>query len=242
MIGNWKSNVLRNFDDSVGSYDLYSGVQDCAASRLSSFMPYRDAPEILEVGCGTGSLTRHLLERYGEGRFVVSDVAPQMIHTARKNLSDISTPIQWMVMDGEAAKFSRRFDLIVANMAVQWFADVEGGLRRLAGFLKPSGQLYYSLPGPRNFGQWKSALAETGVCFGGYNYEALPGVFEEDEFDVRYKDAHEFLRALKKTGAYTPRFDYKALAPDQMRRALRLCDERHHGEMTWHILYGCLEL
>lgn len=242
MAQDWKSSVLQNFDDNVESYELYSGVQERAAWRLNSLLVgQRHSMDILEVGCGTGLLTRHLLEHYPESRFLVTDIAPHMLRQARKNLREVAHPIQWMVLDGENANLGRSFDLIVANMAVQWFEDIEGGLIRLARYLKPSGRLYYSIPGPRNFHEWKDALNETGLHSGGMTFKAPPGLFEEEEIEVRYKDSHEFLRALKKTGSFTPRADYKSLSTNEMRKALRLCDQKYNGRMTWHILYGCLD-
>lgn len=245
MSADWKSRVSRSFDSCAGSYALYSGAQERVAWTLSSFLPGLNAPDVLEIGCGTGLLTRYLAAGYPDGNFLVTDIAPHMLRSVSKTMAGSGRRIQWREMDGENPDLDRRFDLIVANMAVQWFEDSSLGLDRLAQCLKPGGRLYYTMPGPRNFPEWKEALRRVaGGDIRAENepaYESLPGIFRDESFVVHYKDARAFLQMLKKTGAGTPRSGYRGLSAPEMRRALGICDEICRGRVTWHILYGCIE-
>ena len=62
-----------------------SSARSPTGSRASC--PSLNSPRVLELGCGTGLFSRHLLRRYPEGRFVLSDAAPAMIAECRRNLA-----------------------------------------------------------------------------------------------------------------------------------------------------------
>lgn len=131
VIADWKSRVLRSFDSCAGSYALYSGAQERVAWTLSSFLPGLNAPDVLEVGCGTGLLTRYLAEKYPDGRFLVTDIAPHMLRAVSKAMAGSGRRIQWREMDGENPNLDQKFDLIAANMAVikQLFSKCKKTLR-----------------------------------------------------------------------------------------------------------------
>ncbi|MCB1563190.1 MAG: methyltransferase domain-containing protein [Alphaproteobacteria bacterium] len=240
----WKQNVAGAFDRQADCYDLHAQIQTHAAARLAEALPALDAPVILEIGCGTGALSEILTTRYPKGRFYVSDISPSMIARTKARLAQThpQNDMSLIVMDGETPCFAGRpFDLVVGNMSAQWFHDPAGGLARLCGLLKPGGTLFYSVPGPDNFHQWRSVLELLELPSGLLELPPLPGLFDEERIPVRYEGAYDFLRRVKSSGAGTAKAGYDPLAPGALRKACRLFDARFDAAADWHILYGRLE-
>lgn len=238
MVSSWKREVIKNFDDNAGAYDLHCGVQEAVAGNLSCYLPELDIPDVLEIGAGTGALTRHLLEKYKRGHFEITDMSPRMITLTQCRLKQENT--FFSVQDGENIALLQCFDLIVANMVFQWFEDIESGIFQLRKYLKPGGALYFTIPGPVCFQEWKTVLKKLLLPSGMHTFKNPSGIFREEYRTVKYQNALSFLETLKKTGVGTPKRGYRPLGNSQLIRACRLSDEMFEGRMTWHILYGCL--
>ena len=126
--------------------------------------PVPAAPRILELGCGTGFLTRALAGRIADARWTVSDIAPAMVARAR---AAVAIEADWRVIDGEAVDPALgRFDLIISGMAFQWFADLAAAVARLCTLLEPGGTLAFSTMAAGSFAEWAQALAEEGLPSG----------------------------------------------------------------------------
>ena len=73
-----KQNVNRHFSKAAAEYDRYACVQKKMAQRLIQKIQLERPPQhILEIGCGTGCLTRELAERLGAKAYLI-DNAVQM--------------------------------------------------------------------------------------------------------------------------------------------------------------------
>jgi len=218
------------------NYDEAATIQHAAAEQLARRIAERalpSAPAILELGCGTGFLTRALAPAIGPARWTVSDLAPQMVERAR---SALDLAADYRVVDGEAVDPALgRFDLIASNMAFQWFADLPGAVARLAGLLSPGGLLAFSTMAAGSFTEWTRALAEEGLPAGTPAYpdrEALaalaPAGFsaavEIADFPQAQPDARAFLCRLKAIGAATPAPGYQPLSATALRRAMTRFD------------------
>ncbi len=217
-------------------YDAAAAVQRDAAARLAELVARPGVPAcpaILELGCGTGFLTRSLAPAIGRARWTVSDIAPEMVERAR---SGLGIEADYRVIDGEAVDPALGpFDLIVSNMAFQWFADLPGAVARLAGRLAPGGTLAFSTMAAGSFTEWIGVLAEEGLPSGTPRYPdhgalaalAPPGFaahVEIVDFPQTQPDARAFLRRLKTIGAGTPAAGYRPLSGSALRRAMARFD------------------
>jgi malonyl-CoA O-methyltransferase len=238
VVSSWKREVIKNFDDNAGAYDLHCGVQEAVAGNLACYLPELDSPDVLEIGAGTGALTRHLLRKYKRGHFEITDISPRMIALTQRRLKQENA--FFSVLDGENNSFSQCFDLIAANMVFQWFEDIESGIFRLRKYLKSGGTLYFTIPGPLCFQEWKAVLKKSLLPSGMHVFERPSGIFREEYRTVKYPSALSFLKVLKRSGACTPTPGYRPLESRQIIRVCHLFDEMFEGHITWHILYGCL--
>lgn len=241
MLSIHKSRVASAFAARAKDYENHADLQLHAAAALARYLPELDAPKVLEVGCGTGFLTHHLLKAYPGGDFLITDIAGAMLDTCQASIREADRRnIRFAVLDGEDPETGERYDLIATSMTPQWFTDPAGGLGRLREQLAPGGHLLFGALGPDSFPEWRSVLAERGQPNGIVMPEMLPGIVHEEHIQLDLVDGLEFLRLMKAIGAATPRDGYRSLSAGALRGALRALDERHDGQVTWHLVYGHL--
>jgi len=238
-IPSYKETVIGRFSGQAHVYEQHARLQELVAARLAHYLPQLEQPQILEVGCGTGFLTRHLLAAYSDGEFLITDLSQNMLDECADN-SGVFERLQYSVMDGEHPCVDKKFDLIITSMTAQWFDTPLESLLRLIRLLKPGGHLLYSTIGPDLFPQWRDVLRDLGLPCGLLVIPDLPGVFAEDCPCSQFESGLAFLTSLKLTGASHPRSDYAQLSAGELRRALRLFETRMNCRCNWHILYGHL--
>lgn len=233
--------VAKAFAARAKYYNHSASLQVGIAEKLAQHFPRHDHPKILEVGCGTGFLTRHLMMRYPQGDFLITDIAPEMVVECQGQTMDEERPLcRFATMDGEAPDCGAGFDLVALSMTLQWFADPLAGLERLKASLKPGGHLLFATTGPENFPEWRAALDACDEPHGFISMPQLPGVVEQDKLIVGYGSGMGFLKALKDIGATTSRPGYESLSPGKLRTALRRLELDHEARITWQIIYGLI--
>ena len=232
--------IAASFGAHAESYELHAGFQRAVADHLSQYLPELKQPCVLELGCGTGLFSRHLVNRYPDGSFVLTDVAPAMIAECRRNLAPAKTAhISYEVMDAGEAGGHAGLDLIVSSMTLHWLSDPVTSLKRLEKLLAPGGVLLYATLGPESFAEWRSVLAELGLPSGLAEIHQLPGAIE-DERVYPDESALAFLQRMKSVGGLTPQEGYAPLSPGALRRAIHAADAKFGGRITWNIVYGRL--
>jgi malonyl-CoA O-methyltransferase len=230
--------VAAAFDASAPSYEAHAGVQRDVAARLARLLPELTRPRVLELGCGTGLFSRHLVESYPDGRFVLTDAAPAMLAECRHNLAPaLCSDIAFEIMDAGRPGEQGPFDLIASSMALHWVVEPTSSLEQLRALLAPGGTLLYSALGPESFTEWRAVLEAEGLPSGLADLPQLPGTIHEERLTPD-ASALAFLTRIKAVGGLTPRDGYRPLAPGALRRAIRAADMKHGGRITWHIVYG----
>jgi len=224
-----KQRIAAAFSAAVASYEAAAEAQNLAATGLAervAGLTLPPNPRVLEVGCGTGLLTRRLLPNVG-GNWLITDIAPAMVDATRSALPSGSA--NFKVMDGERPEgiAPASLDLIVSNLAAQWFADLPAALTGLERLLAPGGRLQLTTLGWRSFGEWRHAHDLLGLSCGTPRYPtavqlhvATGAKVDADCFTVRYEDGHAFVRALKAIGAGTPAPGYRRLSTGALRQVL----------------------
>lgn len=244
-MSSWKEAITRRFDAAVDTYDAGADCQLRIALALRRSV-LEAAPssvaDVLEIGCGTGFLTRALLPDFPEARWLATDIAPRMVERCGDGLA---SRISLQVMDGEwPDPGGRAFDLIVSNMAVQWFADLEGGLRRLHGLLRPGGLLAVTTLGAETFLEWRYLCQEEGVEPATPPYPTLADLrarlgagasVARRTWPLDCGDLHGFLTHLKATGARAAALGQPSLSPALLHRLLRTWEGRPFGA-TYDVL------
>ncbi|MEV4242474.1 class I SAM-dependent methyltransferase [Streptosporangium canum] len=115
-------------------------VRAAWAERLRSWMPHSPS-DVLDLGCGTGSLSL-LLAELGH-RPVGVDLSPLMVEQARRKLTAAGFDVAMMAGDASdpPAEAGTSFDVILSRHLLWTLPDPEDALRRWAGLLRPGGRL-----------------------------------------------------------------------------------------------------
>lgn len=244
-----KSYIQNTFGKASATYDQQAPVQKWTAMRVAETVTCCDLPKEgmgLEIGCGTGFLTKELLALKPQTDWLITDLSEGMLQTCKDRVGDVA---RFQIMDGEHPNLDQTFDVIVSSLAMQWFVDLEEGIKRLITLLKPGGHLVFSTLGKDSFCEWRDNLHQMGSQVGLHDY---PSLSEMQAYDVLgckaqfsshmkkqpYEDGLAFLRALKLIGANAPRADYKPMGPALMRKALKRLEENTDCSMTYEIIIG----
>ncbi len=232
--------VAAQFDAKAEVYDEYASLQARIAARLAKYLPDLAAPRVLELGCGTGLFSRHLVSQYPRGQLYLTDAAPGMIGVCRRNLEASAENASFEVMDATAPFSYDNLDLIVTSMMLHWLPDPTATLARLRRQLSPGGMLLFATPGPHCFAEWRTVLATEGLPCGIPDLPEMPGVVDEEHL-APDRDSLSFLRRMKAVGGLHPRDGYEPLSAGELRKAIRATNIRFGGQVTWHIVYGRLK-
>ncbi|WP_120495946.1 methyltransferase domain-containing protein [Kiloniella sp. EL199] len=260
----WKKDLAQRFGAAAESYETQSEVQQKSAKALADHIAARIQNKkilrILEIGCGTGYLTRELLELYPDAQWWVTDISADMLAKCQSSLSDeIINPeytsgcssgelphnldlskIHFHTMDGEAVDLDGPFDLICSNMAFQWFHDQEGTLGRLNDLLTSKGTLAFSTLSQGTFELWHKCQNELGIerlapefPDAAFYHRCLNGVNVEtlqQKFVQCHKDGLDFLGTLREIGAHSSRIGRSRLSVGQLRSLLKKYENYFTGD------------
>ncbi|QGP80203.1 methyltransferase domain-containing protein [Sphingobium sp. CAP-1] len=249
MIDGRKQRISDAFGAAAEHYERHAGPQRLAASLVAD-LAQRQKPDgvarILEIGCGTGFLTRDIQARWPGAELIATDISPAMLAQAASHGLVAGT---FLTMDGEAPAFEGPwFDLILSSLAFQWFDDLEGAIARLAGLLRPGGSLIFSTMGRGSFARWRAAHDGCGLAAGVPDYPTLDalramlaGHGDAFAFDEHYPlacgGARGLIAHLKGIGAVVPSEGRPPLRPGDLRRVMAAFDTAG-GEDGYQVLFG----
>ena len=126
--------------DYAGNAAIQRVIAAELATRIAAAGIAAERPRILEIGCGTGFLTRELLARGFGGEWLITDKSPAMVSRCAAGLG-AAPGRSFAVLDGEygMADHHGAYDLICASMAMQWFDDLAAAVAALVRKLRPGG-------------------------------------------------------------------------------------------------------
>lgn len=204
---------------------------------------YRDlalrigAKTLLDLGCGTGLLTRGILQAIG-GSGVGVDPATPMLEVARRNTR--SERVEWREGDGRSVRLGRKFDLVImTGNAFQAFlteADQVALFRTAAAHLTPGGRFAFESrnPAKQEWLEWlpdSSFRVQQTVAYG-------PVEIWNDAHmnDDRILDVEEHYRILGSGKRLRSDFRLRFSSPEEIWDAMLvagLAVEHCYGDYDW---------
>lgn len=121
----------------------HSFVAKYGEDVLGWLAPQKDE-HILDVGCGTGTLTKKIAE---SGAVVTGiDASPDMIAKAKEAYNNIV----FFVKDATDFSFDEQFDAVFSNATFHWIKDQQQLLQCIYNNLKQGGRLVYEMGAKHN--------------------------------------------------------------------------------------------
>ncbi len=217
-----KARVRRSFSSATKSYDEHAVLQREIGERLVNHLEFIkiDPKRILDIGCGTGYVTRLLCQRYKKADVTALDLSEGMVQAT---CTSHARRMPWhgrrhhVAGDGCALPFADgSFDLVTSNLAMQWVPEPMQMMREMRRVLAPGGLMIFSTFGRRTLSELRQALAQTAneraglvlpfpdVMSLGDSLTQLAvelPVTDTDIFTLTYPDTMALVRELKHIGA-----------------------------------------
>ena len=144
-------NHLNRLTDLTASfYDLifkafWLGRENDYRRRIVEFTDLAGGESVLDVGCGTGTLTSILANKLnGRGNIVGVDLSPRMITIARKRAPKGGNQVRYEVASSLALPFANEtFDIVVTSLVYHQLFSLEEKIETLSQIrrvLKPGGR------------------------------------------------------------------------------------------------------
>jgi len=133
MTADWNPAQYERFKDerSRPFFDLVALVQPQPSMR------------VVDLGCGTGELTREMHRRLGAAETLGIDSSPAMLAKAAAFAGD---GLRFERCDIADLADPPAFDLVFSNAALQWLPDHERLFARIAALVRPGGQIAVQMP------------------------------------------------------------------------------------------------
>lgn len=241
-----EENLIDSFSKHARTYDRYAQLQKSMAERLASLLPTPLPDNVLEIGCGTGLFTRHLLTQPVK-TLILNDIAPGMLEILNNSLT---LPFSAKLAPGNAERIHfDKMDLVCANAVFQWFKDTQKVLKKLNQALTADGRLIFSTFGPKTLIEFREA-ANLMSPIALYNKENWVEIIRDSGFSIKsmnveirkifFSSSLSLLKNLQQIGAAPIRM----VKTGGLRKLMRDYDSRFSSTQgvysTWELYYFSL--
>jgi trans-aconitate 2-methyltransferase len=144
----------------VDQYERFKNERAQPFRDLAALIEPRPNMRVVDLGCGTGELTRELHERLSASETLGIDSSESMLQKASP-----SSTLHFQLGDIATFTTDRPFDLVFSNAALHWIPDHEQLFARLMSLLAPKGQLAIQMPANHDHPSHRIA-AEVATSFG----------------------------------------------------------------------------
>lgn len=253
-----RGRLRASFDRASAGYESAAGLQArVAAELLERLAVFAFAPSVvLDLGAGTGRVTRELKRRYRRALVIALDLAPGMLREARRHQQ------WWRRFERVCADALRlpladgSVDIVFSSLMLQWCQPLDTALAECRRVLKPDGFFAFSTFGPDTLHELRGAWAHAD----GYNHvnhfvdvhevgDALvraglmEPVLDVDRLEVTYPDALSLMRDLKAIGAHNvtagrPRALVGRARLKRMQDAYEAFRREDRLPATYEVIYG----
>lgn len=200
-----KKTIAHHFANASG-YDQHASIQQQVCELLLAKIANTYPVSVLEVGAGTGQMTRLLARNIDSRQWIINELASKQLPILQKIL-----PTARLIFgDAENLDLGSNHGLIVSANAVQWFDNPLGFIKQSYERLASGGQLLLNTFTPNNFLQvkaltgqglqyptindWQSALITSG-------FECIE--LSTHRFDLPFSNPYAVLKHMQLTGVST---------------------------------------
>ncbi len=156
---------------------------------LMALVEPRPDMRVVDLGCGTGRLTRQLQQHLKPREILGLDISSAML---AESASYVSGALHFQLGDISGFSADHSYDLVFSNSALHWVPDHPALFARLTAALAPSGQLAVQMPAMY---QHPSHVAAAEVATSSEFASALGG-YAHREYVLSVAEYEELLKRL----------------------------------------------
>lgn len=239
--------IKQNFSAASETYDLVANIQRDAADHLinnllKNFVNF--SPNyVLDVGAGTGYVTKQLLQYFPNSIYVLNDLADNMITRAKHNLSAYKN-IYFCKGDIEYIDIDF-YSLIISNMALQWSSNLTSVIKKL---FDHSNIFAFSCLLSGTFAEWDNICNKLSIPVTTYMYPEKLSLeqqllklapkkyfFSAKNFVLQFNNTINFIKYLKNLGANTANVNVS------LKNLKTLLQYNYKFNITYKIFFGILQ-
>lgn len=215
-----KAHIQQHFDKAAHTYDAAAILQREIGDRLLERLDYIkiNPKRVLDLGAGTGYMTKQLLKQYPKADIISLDIAMSMLKRTQQHGGWFRKPML-ICADAEALPLqAQSVDLILSNLMLQWCNDLPSGFQEMMRVLKPGGMVLFSSFGPDTLKELRQSWASVD----GYPHTS------------EFVDMHDVGDAMLQAGFAQPVMDMDMLTMtyDSVRQLVK--DLKHIGANNSH--------
>lgn len=140
-----KSLVGMRFGAALSTYDSDAEVQRKVATRLATLINGKQADrsdiDVLEIGSGSGILTRMYEPMFNDSRISFVDLAPTNYPVSNRNIHTMfACDAETMLANAE----SNSYDIVISSSSIQWFNSPRRFIANTVRSLRSGGHAYIS--------------------------------------------------------------------------------------------------
>jgi trans-aconitate 2-methyltransferase len=147
----------RGVDWDAQAYDRLADPQEEWGREVLARLELAGDETVLDGGCGSGRVTRLLLERLPRGRVIGVDASRSMIEVAREAFAD-DDRVELVVSDLIDLELPEAVDAVFSNATFHWILDHNRLFARLHATLRPGGMIEAQCGGEGNVAEWIRAI------------------------------------------------------------------------------------
>ena len=146
-------------DWDAASYHSLADPQEEWAREVLARLELRGDETVLDAGCGSGRVTRLLVERLPQGKVVAVDASPSMVDMVRNVLRPSD---QAVLANLTELELDEPVDAVFSNATFHWVLDHDRLFQRLHAALRPGGRLEAQCGGEGNVAEFERAIDALG--------------------------------------------------------------------------------
>ena len=202
-----KQIIEQRFSKAANTYNNQAKAQKIICQNMLGLLKQHiddDVKKILEVGAGTGIMTRLIIENIHPDAMIINDLC----HNTTQYFCELKQKCEmsFMLGDAETIDFPKGMDMIIGCSCIQWFNDIPAFFDRSHDILTENGLLAITTFSNNNLKEF-SEVTGNGIAYASSHqlkemisskYEILH--FSQQEIEITFDTPYDILRHLKQTG------------------------------------------